>query len=293
MDLDPDVPIPSTEDSLVESDYEQEDSVIITRSSQDLEDDVLGYYGEETPGHDEDGQEEVNTEEDDVEQSDATQRVEEIATVQKHHLQLDPFPSALGLDGLEDPFTTPIVVEEPVKEEVRPQDQTKITEQHILEPPKRPETPTRRMSKPEYDGTGWGEPEDEYADEPGSPGSVIHHPVSEEDRESPPAIPERIATIKAPGAKLKTRLSNTPSDLAAMREARRQVSHEVPEVPPIPEKHRNRLSRDLGGAEQSLEQGDFIARHPSFKNRSLTLDLDMGLSLDQDFERVIEAQKRG
>jgi hypothetical protein len=36
---------------------------------------------------------------------------------------------------------------------------------------------------------------------------------------------------------------------------------------------------------------DFLERHPSFKKRNLTLDLDLGLSLDQDFERVIEAQK--
>jgi hypothetical protein len=64
----------------------------------------------------------------------------------------------------------------------------------------------------------------------------------------------------------------------------------VPSIPPIPAKHRNRLSRDMG-PEVDATGDEFLERHPSFKNRSLTLDLDLGLSLDQDFERVIEAQK--
>jgi hypothetical protein len=64
---------------------------------------------------------------------------------------------------------------------------------------------------------------------------------------------------------------------------------EVPDVPPIPDKHSKRLSKDNNGL--LLTGDEFINRHPSFKNRSLTLDLDLGLSLDQDFERVIEAQK--
>ncbi len=155
----------------------------------------------------------------------------------------------------------------------------------------RPFTPDKPMSKPEYDGSGWGD-DDEF-EEPGTPDSVIHHPVV--DDESPPrdspAVPERFATIKASGSKLKTRPSATPSDLMAMREARRQVSREIPAIPPIPERHRNRISRDFD-AEQGVPTGDdFLERHPSFKKRSLTLDLDVGLSMDQDFERVIEAQK--
>jgi hypothetical protein len=76
----------------------------------------------------------------------------------------------------------------------------------------------------------------------------------------------------------------------AMREARRQVSREIPDIPPIPERHRNRISRDMDAEFASSGDG-FLERHPSFKKRSLTLDIDLGLSLDQDFERVIEAQK--
>ncbi|CAK7218593.1 Bud site selection protein bud4 [Sporothrix bragantina] len=191
---------------------------------------------------------------------------------------------------------------------------------HMSEPQAevaRPQTPERKiqakhLSKPEYDGSGWGD--DEEFDEPGTPDSVIHHPIQDDDDDifedeqdeleeeeeeleehESPIVPEQMATIKsASGSKLKTRPSATPSDLVAMREARRQVSREIPDVPPIPDRHRNRLSRDMGpeaGPEGTGE--DFLERHPSFKNRSLTLDLDLGLSLDQDFERVIEAQKRG
>ncbi|KAL7950523.1 DUF1709 domain-containing protein [Trichoderma barbatum] len=167
----------------------------------------------------------------------------------------------------------------------------------------RTKTPEKLLPKPEYDGTGWGDDSYEdrsyedrsYDDRSGTPDSVIHNPVSEDEEETilkeSPEIPERLATIKASGSKLKTRISNTPSDIVAMREARRHVSGEIPSVPSIPSKHRALMSRD--GSDIELSNDSFLARHPSFKNRSLTLDLDMGLSLDKDFERVIETQKRG
>ncbi|KAK1992209.1 DUF1709-domain-containing protein [Colletotrichum falcatum] len=173
----------------------------------------------------------------------------------------------------------------------------------------RPSTPKQfHLSKPDYDGSGWGDPEeDEYEEEPGTPESVIHRPMSSDEEEEEyeeeemfdeppmesPAIPERQATIKASGSKLKTRPSNTPSDIIAMREARRQVSREVPDIPSIPERHRNRLSRDLQEEPGTPDEDFVMKRHSSFAKRSLTLDLDFGLSLDQDFDRVIEAQKRG
>ncbi|KHN99502.1 uncharacterized protein MAM_02355 [Metarhizium album ARSEF 1941] len=301
MDLDPDVPIPSTEDSVVDSEHEQEASVIITRNSRDGEDEhVMDYYDEGSLADGEAVAGEAQIEEECVVQPQIIEQMKEAAVAEKHdhpsnqRLKLEPFTTGLGFDGMDDPFTSPGAAEEPVKHEAVHEHETRSTGPEMVEPPKTPSTPIGRMSKPEYDGSGWGEPDDDYADEPGSPGSVIHHPVEEEkrQRESPPAIPERIATIKAPGAKLKTRVSNTPSDLAAMREARRHVSREVPDVPPIPEKHRQRTSRDMD-VEEALPRDEFIERHPSFKNRSLTLDLGMGLSLDQDFERVIEAQKRG
>ncbi|UKZ77722.1 hypothetical protein TrVFT333_005446 [Trichoderma virens FT-333] len=124
-----------------------------------------------------------------------------------------------------------------------------------------------------------------------TPEKLLPKPEYDDRSERIPEIPERLATIKASGSKLKTRVSNTPSDIVAMREARRHVSGEIPSVPSIPSKHRALMSRD--GSDIELSNDSFLARHPSFKNRSLTLDLDMGLSLDKDFERVIETQKRG
>ena len=277
LERDPDVPLPSTE----EENDDAEDSVVIKRSSQESGDDVLDYYSnlEEDDDDDETTQQDVHKGsiggQDVANAKDSAGRPD---SSDSHRLELNVPQSGLGIAD-DDPFMT-----------------TKSAKaSETDEGSERPRTPTRRMSKPEYDGTGWGDPDDEeYAEEPDSPGSVIHHPVSDDEAEAEeavvnesPAIPERIATIKAPGAKLKTRLSGTPSDLAAMREARRQVSREAPAVPPIPEKHRSRMSRDL----TSDDTEEYLARHPSFKNRSLTLDIDMGLSMDQDFERVIEAQK--
>ncbi|KAK1462373.1 PH domain-containing protein [Colletotrichum melonis] len=186
---------------------------------------------------------------------------------------------------------------EPSAEEVEElQPPPKMTE--LQAEMQRPVTP-KHLSKPDYDGSGWGDPEDEeYEEEPGTPESVIHRPMSDSESEifdelpmESPAIPERQATIKASGSKLKTRPSNTPSDIIAMREARRQVSREVPDIPAIPERHRNRLSRDLQGEPTIHDDEEFVDRRSSFKKRSLTLDLDFGLSLDQDFDRVIEQQK--
>lgn len=299
MDLDPDVPIPSTEDSLVDEDeYNEEGSVIITRDSGETGYDVLDYYqDDDTVGSYDEG-EQIDRQDDFVEQS-AAHEDEEAAdreqVSQQDNLKLDMPLSELRIGKHDVPFKSPAPVSDPVKNEPKQEKLTGHDAKTRLEPVKRPVTPTRRLSKPEYDGSGWGEPdeEEEYADQAETSGSEAQNSLpDEEERKSPPAIPERIATIKAPGAKLKTRLSNTPSDLAAMREARRHVSQEPPEVPAIPERHLNSDSKDLG-AEGLSGQDDFVSRHPSFKNRSLTLDFDMGLSLDQDFERVIEAQKRG
>jgi hypothetical protein len=319
--MDPDVPIPSTEDTILEDIPEDEDSVIITRSTDDEKDEVFDLY------------QHSDAETDDM---DFDQHVE---PSDGSHYSGDESPrerslTGEGTDGVEtpraqSPVQAPIVeesqelpelkderveetslskdlesfmVREP-EEPVEPVRELEIKRASVTAAPeylRRPCTPeqSRSLSKPEYDGSGWGVSEDE--EEPGTPESVIHHPVSsdseedeeEEPKEEPIVVPEQLATIKSSGSKLKTRLSGTPADLAAMREARRQVSYEVPIVPPIPEKHRNRLSRDCG-AEPEVTGDDFLERHPSFKNRSLTLDLDLGLSLDQDFERVIESQKRG
>lgn len=342
--LDPDVPIPSTEDSMDELSDEEGGSVIITRlpeneidfyedsdldfdEDEELEEDMLhAHVDTDSESHYSESEPAQPTPTAEAEKAEmVAEKVTEKVVVEEVRDEVTT-PRATtptlprGLDEslpdfssddkdasfsrdfesymLPEPEPEPQKQEEPAKEEKKAEPEApKMADAHAFL--QRPFTP-EPLSKPEYDGTGWGEPEDEYEDGPSTPESVIHHPVPadvSEDEEPQvkisPAIPERSATIKATGgSKLKTRLSNTPSDIASMREARRQVSMEVPDVPPIPDKHSKRLSKDMNSG--LLVTGDeFIERHPSFKNRSLTLDLDLGLSLDKDFERVIEAQKRG
>ncbi|KAH7170419.1 hypothetical protein EDB81DRAFT_941323 [Dactylonectria macrodidyma] len=314
---DPDVPIPSTEDSMDEFSDEEEGSVIITRMPEDEiefyedsdyeDDDEMQQPGDTDSESHYSEQEPTLPEPQQAQQAEPAQPVQaEVkeepttprATTPTPTRSLDESLPAFSVASKEDSFSRDFesfMIPEPrevVKPAPEPEAPKMADAQAFLQ---RPFTPEQPLSKPEYDGSGWGEPEEEFNEEPGTPESVIHHPVAdeEEDKEmqpplESPAIPERYATIK--GSRLKTRVSNTPSDISAMREARRQASVEIPDVPVLPERLSKRLSRDTTTG--LLATGDeFIERHPSFKNRSLTLDLDLGLSLDQDFERVIEAQK--
>lgn len=332
---DPDVPIASIEDSVLEENTEQSEASAVFGGGDDKESDVLDLYQRSEDDQSEAGQ---SSEDDDSD----SHYSDEVQKAQLQYAEEDTVTTPRATTPAEEEAIINFSATMPqVNQNNRDSDFTRSLQSFMLPKPKdtealthveslkmaeardylqRPQTPEQRMPKPGlYDGSGWGDPEDEdEEEEPGTPESVIHHPVSDDDDEAEleefdeaeepvhemiveeeevetPAVPERVATIKASGSKLKTRPSATPSDLAAMREARRQVSREVaplPDIPPIPERHRNRISRDfdtespLGGSAD-----DYMDRHPSFKKRSLTLDLDLGLSLDQDFDRVIEAQK--
>ncbi|KAJ8122195.1 hypothetical protein ONZ43_g1548 [Nemania bipapillata] len=328
---DPDVPIASIEDSVLD-DLSELDEDSIVKHEPDDDDKAHTYDFYQRPSAD-DGYSDEGKEEDDDSESHYSddESLEPEATQAQDDSPHTPRPSSPAQEAEITNFSATIPqVNSPTRTsdfsrsfqsymlpKPRESDATTHTEGHN-EPEKRsekqndsqrPQTPMIPISKPEYDGSGWGEPEEEEEEEeePGTPESVIHHPISDDESEfdeeeeeeeeqeliESPAIPERIATIKASSSKLKTRPSATPSDIEAMREARRQVSQEVaPLVPPIPERHRHRLSHDFDVEQSNSATGDdFLERHPSFKNRSLTLDLDLGLSLDRDFDRVIEAQK--
>lgn len=333
---DPDVPIASIEDSVLDDVTEQSEDSVIIHESEDDKGDVYDLYQRSEDG---DTASQKDGQDDDLDShySDEPQKTQPASSQPEDDSITTPraaSPTAEGNSITNFSATLPQVNNTSKETEF-----TRSLQSHMLPKPKeagalthsethrmsdaqaylqRPYTPeSKPMSKPEYDGSGWGEPEEEEdEEEPGTPESVIHHPISDDEEEEDeeeeleeepeeeieeqliesPAIPEREATIKASGSnKLKTRASATPSDIMAMREARRQVSREVvPEIPPIPERHRNRLSRDMAPEQLEVPTGDdFLERHPSFKQRSLTLDLDLGLSLDQDLDRVIEAQKRG
>ncbi|OIW33979.1 DUF1709-domain-containing protein [Coniochaeta ligniaria NRRL 30616] len=303
-DIDPDVPLPSCEDSILED--EEEGSVIINRDAAAFEvDDIPDIYERSVSVLSEDQDRREGEQSEDLEshysdQESVAHKTEEEGTSTPRAATPTEEPTKPATEGLHimqgttDDFRASFnsfMSTEPQEEEAVTEPEPKTTD--IQTHTQRPQTPP--LTKPEYDGSGWGDLEDEYGEEPGTPDSVIHHPMpdfdSEDEARDSPAIPEKVATIKsASGSKLKTRPSATPSDLMAMREQRRIVSREVP-VPAIPERHRNRLSQNLEGRDPFSESDDFLERHPSFKKRSLTLDLDLGLSLDKDFDRVIEAQK--
>ncbi|KAF4506839.1 hypothetical protein G6O67_006880 [Ophiocordyceps sinensis] len=312
--LDPDVPIPTTEDAAMQEAYLQDDegSVIVTRDDDDEhgeeiddfyenmdknEDDVTDQEGDDESHYSDNEPSRESSQSKDADPVITTPRAGSPAQrLLLNDIIPDLAPVALATAVLGAGITQAMAEAE---------DEDKVEKTDPADPPpqqaparlERPNTPVKQMVTPDYDGSGWGDPENDFDDEPGTPDSVIRHPMPDDDDEprGSPAIPERIATIRsASGSKLKTRVSNTPSDLAAMREARRQFSQEVPQVPPIPERHRNRISRDMTPASDEEAEGEQLERNSSFKNRSLTLDFDIqGLSLDQDFERVIETQKRG
>ncbi|RKF56742.1 putative int1 protein bud site selection protein bud4 [Erysiphe neolycopersici] len=151
----------------------------------------------------------------------------------------------------------------------------------------------RPSSTPENDGVSCSSEED-YESKEGTPESVIHHEIFVPSPCESPSIPDKIATIKSSSGsyKLKTRPSATSADLEEMRENRENDNDEIPSVPPIPDRHRNRpMSVDRGMMQKF---GEAFDGQLGFK-RSLTLDIgnDLSLNLDNDFDRVIQAQKRG
>ncbi|KAF2027582.1 DUF1709-domain-containing protein [Setomelanomma holmii] len=131
------------------------------------------------------------------------------------------------------------------------------------------------------------------ASDPGTPDSVIRHPivVSPPEQDSSPEIPQREATIRGAGGKLKTRPSLIPDELD-MAAARRQVSGEHP--PPVPERSpkRQSLTFELGHVDDEDSQMSISNK----ENRILDLDLgdeshDLSFGLDREFNHIIEAQK--
>ncbi|CAD6506519.1 BgTH12-07746 [Blumeria graminis f. sp. triticale] len=155
----------------------------------------------------------------------------------------------------------------------------------------RSETPQEQISplNPNLSDT---DSEDEFI--MGTPESVIHHPVHSISPCESPSIPEQVATIKSASGsnKLKTRPSATSVEIEAMLNSRNNLGSDVPFVPPIPNRHRDRpMSLDRGFAQKAERFSD---RKPSYK-RSLTLDIgnDIATDLDNNLNRVVEAQKRG
>lgn len=144
------------------------------------------------------------------------------------------------------------------------------------------------------------------SEEPGTPDSVIRHPValSPPPQEDVPEVPQREATIRGAGGKLKTRPSLIPDEVD-MAATRRQVSGQ--HAPPVPERSpkRQSMSLELGHADEEshIEDDDTQVSITTKENRMLALklgDLDLGdesndlsFGLDKEFDHIIESQKVG
>lgn len=141
--------------------------------------------------------------------------------------------------------------------------------------------------------------------EPSTPDSVIRHPVEDEDEEaessSDESVPEPVATIRAPGAGLKTRPSLTPADMDAMAATRRKISGQhAPPVPALTKQLSNeseavdRETKSSDGPPQLSLPSDSAQRKPSLMKLDIPFSIQeesLGSGLTKEFDRVIESQK--
>ncbi|KAL1955099.1 hypothetical protein VTO42DRAFT_9033 [Malbranchea cinnamomea] len=168
----------------------------------------------------------------------------------------------------------------------------------------------QRPHTPQEEGDGdHDDKEQDPGDAPPSPQSVIRHPVSESPQ--PDTIPEHIATVKATETELKTRPSLTPADAETMAAACRKVSCQNLHTPQVQEQDHEDESTSVETedsqatieAASTTEQVSKDTKTPIQEKRlcslvKLDIPVDMseeglGFGLDEEFDRVIEAQKRG
>lgn len=164
----------------------------------------------------------------------------------------------------------------------------------------RPETPEQNNEEPGDD--------EQTEDAPDSPQSVIRHSVSHSPE--PDVIPAPAATVKAPGAM--TRPSLTPADMETMAATRRKVSSQELPPPQTQEQDDEGESTFVAGGDSQLtieaptddeteaEAGKYNPPVQEKRVASLVkLDVpvstseeeSLGFGLDEEFDRVIEAQK--
>ncbi|KAJ5485483.1 hypothetical protein N7539_005471 [Penicillium diatomitis] len=159
---------------------------------------------------------------------------------------------------------------------------------------------------------------EEPVSEPSSPESVIRHALdvnenaeeSVEDEKleeeagssSDEAIPEPVATIRAPGAGLKARPSLTPADVESMAATRRKISGQYPPTVPSFAKQASDESEQSDQEEDKpTELPPKLELPPSLTQRQTSLvkldipfsiqEESLGLGLSKEFDRVIESQK--
>jgi hypothetical protein len=303
---DPDVPIPS-----METDDDDSSSVIIKQEQHD-EDlySITGYYQnmsdnslssrDQRAKYDEDSNYSLRSAAEAAERVYAGQQIQPQGSEQTT-------PVAEGQTDAEESTQT---YEEPQEthEPSAPQNQS-FDMASIRQSLARPATPEMQQDE---------------ASEPSTPDSVIRHPIDDDDGEaeeededeeeepqdlepeqdessSDEFIPEPVATIRAPGAGLKTRPSLTPADLKSMAATRRQISGQ--HVPPVPSLTKQ-ISNESSSSDRENKQTDLPPKLglpsdiPQRQSSCLKLDIpfsiqeeSLGFGLNKEFDRVIESQK--
>ncbi|KAB8772380.1 hypothetical protein FH972_026669 [Carpinus fangiana] len=132
--------------------------------------------------------------------------------------------------------------------------------------------------------------------EASTPDSVIHHsvesfPEDEGHPSSPEPIPEPEATVRAPGGRLKVRASNTVAELQSLRAAAFDDDLSASDESRPGTGSSGSLLADV---ELSVEQTNELKRQLSDKMKlDLQVGDDLGFGLEKEFDRLVEAQKRG
>ncbi|KAJ9243521.1 hypothetical protein DTO169E5_2764 [Paecilomyces variotii] len=298
LHFDPDVPIPSLEN---DSDDDMETGSVIKQEMTDDDYDIydIPEYDDQQPHDYTAPGESQQTTPDNDDDSHYSRNSEDKAEKEK-------FNSSTSSDGQSTPVPEnkpEITVQGPSEETTETSTAGNETESalhmnDIRESLQRPQTPE-------------GGEKDDSDEEPSTPESVIRHPIEEtySDAESDPeSIPDPIATVKAPGTGFKIRPSLTPADTATMAATRRKVSYQEHPMPALTKKISN-------GSSHSTEDGSNAPSHPKLGDNIPKLEIGLGapqrqsslvkldipvtgnddslFGLDKEFDRVIEAQKRG
>lgn len=154
---------------------------------------------------------------------------------------------------------------------------------------------------------------EEPISEPSTPDSVIRHPVEDEEEQeedayeednvssSDESIPEPVATIRAPGAGLKTRPSLTPADMESMAATRRKISGQYPPSMPTLTKQISNESEKSDREDKSTDLPPQLTLPANLTQRQASLmkldipfsiqEESLGSGLSKEFDRVIESQK--
>lgn len=317
VDFDPDVPIPSLEDDEYNDDDDTE-SVVIKEEEEDDDDDDLydipDYY--ETVQSQESSMRTLNGHL--PHESSSHYSLHSAGAVNAHpedsvdpeDRQSTPVPQLEFQDCPEHPQSEEPQKEEKPHHEQQPSEEPK--EEARGEPEEERPATALDMSaiRETLQGPSTPDNDDDLVSEPSSPGSVIHHPMEDDDDGyvSPDeSVPAPMATVKAHGVGLKTRPSLTPADLESMAATRRKISGtQAPPVPTLNRPHSSHSNPKEPQADKQESENDSNKLAPPSPSKDVAqrqtslmkLDIpfsiqeeSLGFGLDKEFDRVMENQK--